>query len=89
MEDRDSFDYVLNLDDFIKQRGQNYRQLRKKIRRFDRKYPYVETKLLDLTLARDVSMVEELTYNWCVEKKNDYQRSRRINKQSTYLLLIY
>lgn len=70
-EDRDSFDYVINLQDFTALSGKEYKPLRKRINHFLKNYRSSEIRILDLTDIPTQAQVADFTVSWAKNKEFD------------------
>ncbi len=73
-EDRDGFDYVINLNDFANMQGGKYKPLRKRLNNFVKKNPGCKVQLLDLDVPGTQKLVFTLTEVW--SKNKGFDRSK-------------
>ena len=70
-EDKDSFDYLIDVNDFVSAAGSPYRHIRWRMSRFTSNWAsLVEPYSFDPTSPADVELAEALVAKWCRTKSN-------------------
>lgn len=75
VEDRDSFDYVIDLDDFANLQGGKYKPLRKRLGKFSKRNPTSKLEILDLDNPSIQKQVLTLTELWSKNKGFDMSKT--------------
>lgn len=70
-EDRDSFDYIIDIPKLRELEGGQYKSLRRHINKFQETYPDYSIKILDCSKTEDSNLIMGLTKEWCQEKNFD------------------
>ncbi|OGG15734.1 hypothetical protein A3D77_01775 [Candidatus Gottesmanbacteria bacterium RIFCSPHIGHO2_02_FULL_39_11] len=68
-EDRDSFDYILSVDEIVDLKGGKYHYRRKNISRFNRHFPDHSIETLDLSKEETRQNIKELFFLWEQQKE--------------------
>ena len=72
--DRDSFDYVIDLEKFSSLSGGDYKSVRRHIRAFEEAHSNISVRELNLTENGDSSMLLLLTKDWAHQKKFNQEK---------------
>ena len=73
-EDRDNFDYILDLAKFAKLEGHDYKPQRKMINKFDKHYPNIRLEEIDVQSTSIQNQVTCMTEAWGKLKKFDGEK---------------
>lgn len=86
--DRDSFDYIIDLEKFSSLSGGDYKGIRRHIRVFEEAYSNITVRKLKLTENEDSAMLLSLTKDWANQKKfNQEKLQEDIHMIQTFLEL--
>jgi len=76
VEDRDSFDYVIDLHSFKELKGKSYKALRKRVKAFEKKNKEIKINILDIKDGNIQKQIWDLTTKWSENKGFSSEKSR-------------
>jgi len=87
-EDRDNFDYILDLAKFAKLEGHDYKPQRKMINKFDKHYPDIRLEEIDVQSTFIQNQVIGMTEAWGKQKEFDGEKiAEDVESISKYFLV--
>lgn len=75
LEDNDNHDYILSIQDMAELKGGKYYDKRNLVNRFNKKYPHIQSKILNISDTHTQKQMIELFLHWAKQKKRKVEET--------------